>query len=143
MWKGLKTKSTIAFSKSFGILIRILKLSHSSAFVLQSAREIISTNHKIADLLKIESCFVSGWNSSYKRSKISVALVKWRPKARWFLLNSYDQSHYIEIAQGTIFMEQNMRFGLILGQLAKLKKNWAIKYANFEDGLFKFSWAKK
>ena len=36
----------------------------------------------------------------------------------------YDQSHCIEVAQGDIFMEQNMRFGLILGQLAIQKKNW-------------------
>ena len=35
---------------------------------------------------------------------------------------SYDQSHYVEVAQGAIFMEQNMRFGLILGRLAILKK---------------------
>ena len=33
-----------------------------------------------------------------------------------------NQSHYIEVAQGTIFMEQNMRFGLILGRLAIMKK---------------------
>ena len=33
-----------------------------------------------------------------------------------------EQSHYIEVAQGDIFMEQNMRFGLILGRLAILKK---------------------
>ena len=32
-------------------------------------------------------------------------------------------------------MEQNMRFGLVLGQLAVLKKNWAVKYASFEDFL--------
>jgi hypothetical protein len=30
------------------------------------------------------------------------------------------QSHYIEVTQGVIFMEQNMRFGLILGWLAIL-----------------------
>jgi len=36
------------------------------------------------------------------------------------------QSCYIEVAQGAIFMEQNMRFGLILGRLSILKKkNWA------------------
>ena len=34
------------------------------------------------------------------------------------------QSHYIEIAQGDIFMEQKMRFGLVLGRLAILKKNF-------------------
>ena len=32
------------------------------------------------------------------------------------------QSHYIEVAQGDIFMEQKMRFGLVVGQLAILKK---------------------
>ena len=32
------------------------------------------------------------------------------------------QSHYIEVAQGAVFMEQKMRFGLILGWLAILKK---------------------
>ena len=35
------------------------------------------------------------------------------------------QSHHIEVAQGAIFMEQDIRFGLILGLLAILKKNWA------------------
>ena len=31
------------------------------------------------------------------------------------------QSYYIKVAQGVIYMEQNMRFGLILGRLAILK----------------------
>ena len=35
--------------------------------------------------------------------------------------NHSDQSHYIEVAQGAIFMG----LGLILGQLAIMKKNWA------------------
>ena len=41
------------------------------------------------------------------------------------------QSHYIEVAQGAIFIEQKMRFGLILGRLSIQKKkkkkneNWA------------------
>ena len=34
------------------------------------------------------------------------------------------QSHYIEVAQGDIFMKQKMRFELVLGWMAKLKKNW-------------------
>ena len=38
-------------------------------------------------------------------------------------INDY-QIHYVEVAQGAIFMEQNMRFELILGRLAILKKNW-------------------
>ena len=32
------------------------------------------------------------------------------------------QSHNIEVAQGAIFMEQNIRFGLIFGRLAILEK---------------------
>jgi hypothetical protein len=36
------------------------------------------------------------------------------------------QSHYLEILQVAIFMDQNMRYVLILGRLATLnKKNWA------------------
>jgi hypothetical protein len=43
----------------------------------------------------------------------------------------------MEVAQGAIFMEQNMRFGLILGQLAILKKmrHKVPTYAIFE-GVF-------
>ena len=33
----------------------------------------------------------------------------------------HDQSHYIEVPQGDIFMEQKMRFGMVLGRLAILK----------------------
>ena len=44
-------------------------------------------------------------------------------------LKTYKQSHYyIETAQGAIFMEQNMRFGLILGWMAILKKQWGTNY---------------
>jgi hypothetical protein len=40
-----------------------------------------------------------------------------------FLVIITDQcSHFIEVSQGAIFMEQNMRFGLIFGRLAILKK---------------------
>ena len=35
---------------------------------------------------------------------------------------AFQQSHYIEVAQGAIFMEQNMRFELILGRLSMQKK---------------------
>ena len=60
-------------------------------------------------------------------------------------VSSQGQSHYIEVAQGAIFMEQNMRFGLILSWLtiSTEKKNWA----NYEQLLtavfFMSSWAKK
>ena len=39
---------------------------------------------------------------------------------------SLNQSQFIEVAQGDIFMERKMRFGLVLGWLAILKKtSWA------------------
>ena len=41
------------------------------------------------------------------------------------------QSHYIEVMQGAIFMEHNMRFGLILGRLAVLKKKLGRKVCYF------------
>ena len=36
--------------------------------------------------------------------------------------HSGEQNHYIEVTQGDIFMEQKMRFVLVLGRLAILKK---------------------
>ena len=53
------------------------------------------------------------------------------------------QSHYIEVVQGDFFMEQKIRFGLVLGQLAKLEKNGGRLLATFEFGFFMFSRAKK
>ena len=41
-----------------------------------------------------------------------------------------NQSHYIEVTQGAIFMEQKMRFGLVLGRLAILAKKIR---ANYEE----------
>ena len=35
---------------------------------------------------------------------------------------TFNHSRYIEVVQGDIFMEQKMRFGLVLGRLAILKK---------------------
>ena len=34
----------------------------------------------------------------------------------------YNQSHYIEVAQGAISIEQKLDFGLVMGQLAIPKK---------------------
>ena len=34
----------------------------------------------------------------------------------------YNQSHYTQVARWAIFIEQKLRFGLVLGQLAMLKK---------------------
>ena len=41
------------------------------------------------------------------------------------------QIHHMEVAQGAIFIEQNMRFGLDLGRFAILKKNWGTIMSNF------------
>jgi hypothetical protein len=41
------------------------------------------------------------------------------------------QSYYKEVAQRAIFMEQNMRFELILGWLAILKKTFGLIMSNF------------
>ena len=35
-----------------------------------------------------------------------------------------EQSHYIEVAEGVFFMEQNMRFELILDRLVILKESF-------------------
>ena len=45
--------------------------------------------------------------------------------------NGFIQSHYIEVAQRAIFVEHNMRFGLILGRLAILKKKLGPIMSNF------------
>ena len=53
--------------------------------------------------------------------------------------NVCGQSHYIEVAQVAIF-KQNMRFGLILGQLVILKKKvGGPVMSNFEGSFFMFS----
>ena len=43
------------------------------------------------------------------------------------------QNHYVRVTQEAIFIEQNMRFGLILGRLAILKK----KFGSDNEQLFK------
>ena len=54
------------------------------------------------------------------------------------------QSHYIEVVQGDIVMEQEMWFGLVLGRLAIMKKRSLGRlWATFEDSFFMFSVAKK
>ena len=54
-----------------------------------------------------------------------------------FLVIITDQcSHYIEVAQGAILMEQNMRFGLILGWLAILKKKFLDDYEQLLRSVF-------
>ena len=45
------------------------------------------------------------------------------------------QSHYIEVAQGAILMEQNMIFGLILGWSAIMKNNEKRFGADYEQFL--------
>ena len=58
-------------------------------------------------------------------------------------MHRYIQSHYIEVAQGDIFIEQKMRFGLVLGQLAILEKNRADYEQLLRAVFFMFSWAKE
>ena len=55
---------------------------------------------------------------------------------------SQKQSHYIEVVQGAIFMEQNMGFGRILDRLAILKKkSFGPIVRTFEGSFFMFSGA--
>jgi hypothetical protein len=55
--------------------------------------------------------------------------------------NACTQSHFIEVAQGDIFMEQNMRFGPV-GNTEK--KRWGADYEqSFEGVFFMFSGTKK
>ena len=57
---------------------------------------------------------------------------------------AYQQGHYIEVAQGAIFMEQSMRFGLILGRLAILKKKFWADYEQLLGRFFScFHWQNK
>ena len=53
------------------------------------------------------------------------------------------QSHHIEVVQGDIFMVQKIRFGLVLGRLAILKKRRADYEQLLRVFFFMFSGAKK
>ena len=55
----------------------------------------------------------------------------------------HDQSHYIEVLQGAIFVKQNMKFGLILGWLAVLKKQLGQLTATLETDFFHVFMSKK
>ena len=55
----------------------------------------------------------------------------------------FEQSPYIEVEQGDIFMEQKMRFGLVLGRLAILKKNCADYEQLFRQFLHVFRGKKR
>ena len=41
-------------------------------------------------------------------------------------INPLKKNHYTYVAQWAIFMDQKLRFGLVLGLLAILKKKWSI-----------------
>ena len=58
-----------------------------------------------------------------------------------FLLDCHVNVKIKEVAQGDIFMEQKMRFWLVLGRLAILKKNWGPIMSNFWGFFFMFSLA--
>ena len=41
----------------------------------------------------------------------------------------FPQTHYTEVVQGAIFMEQNMSFWADFGPVGNTERNWAIKYS--------------
>ena len=47
-------------------------------------------------------------------------------------MNCCDQSRYIEVTQGDIFMEQKMKFGLV----GNTEKKWGPIMSNFQGGFF-------
>ena len=53
------------------------------------------------------------------------------------------QSHYREVPRWEIFMEQELRFGMIWAGLHYWKKSLGWIWATFEAVFFIFSWAKK
>ena len=57
--------------------------------------------------------------------------------------SSYNQSCYIEVVQGDIFTEQKMRFRLVLGWLAVLKKKVWVDYEKCLRAVFQVLMAKK
>ena len=63
------------------------------------------------------------------QEKCDYSIFYFELKSRPFI-ESVSISHYLEVAQ--IFMGQNMRFGLILGRLAILKKKLGWLWATFE-----------
>ena len=48
------------------------------------------------------------------------------------------KNHYTSVARWAIFMEQKLRFALVLGRLELLKKNWA-DYEQLRDIMQRFS----
>ena len=54
---------------------------------------------------------------------------------------SYRQSHYIEVAQGDIFMEQKMNLGWFWAGCQYWKKIGGRLWATFDGGSLMFSWA--
>jgi hypothetical protein len=55
-----------------------------------------------------------------KISRDKLLILTWMNDAKTSVC--YNQSHYIEVAQGAISIEQKLDFGLVMGQLAILKK---------------------
>ena len=99
--------------------------------------------------------FIPTWTKDFLIStrKFFISSFDWKTVSlifNWFFESIFvlqktipKSSHYIEVAQGDIFMEQKMWFGLVLGRLAILKKKSLGRlWATFEDGFFMFSRAK-
>ena len=95
-----------------------------------------------ASNLKIAFCFNSAGNIL-----TAFVLLIWHAKNVFIMIRYWifhdrakamypKQSDYIEVAQGDIFMEQKMWFGLVLGSFAILKKVLGPIMSNFWGHLF-------
>ena len=88
----------------------------------------------------------NGWKSFLKKSSylISIIFKERRVSPTWVNFKvirkilGYTQSHYTEVVQEAIFLQQNMRSGLNLGQLGILKNKLGRLWATFENVFFMF-----
>ena len=81
-------------------------------------------------------CWVS---VSWDRKSIKRLQKDFGPIVAYWSNTRYRQSHYIKVAQEDIFIEQKMKFGLVLGLLVILKKKVWVNYDNFWGQFFMFS----
>ena len=117
-----------------------LTISKDGRSLTEANRLVKTTTHKNGQIdMVVQSSFSAIGGNDHEAinlTKTSIQLVNDSSSSMSF--DGDKQSHYIEVEQGVIFMEQNMRFGMILDRLAVLKKNWAIKYASYEGVFFIF-----
>ena len=86
--------------------------------------------------------FHSGQDFGLAFTRVSIfGLIYWFAD---YLFKAFKQSHYREVPQWEIFMEQELRFGLDLGRLALLKKNHLGRlWATFDAVFFQVFVSKK